>query len=315
MHDKPRASRTIRPAVPARSLLATGLLAGATVAAVAEPIEHPRLAVDLLLPAAAAIDRHGAAIRMALPPDRTPAERHRGTGTLRLTLADLGSAAPDPAALAAARPEPEPAVTAARRDLRPHPIGEAEAEARLAAARLADVETYTAAIMEIADSRRLDPAPIPMVDAASRAAMARIYGGEGAGAAERSGSDGEARLAALEIPAPAFGGAAPIDPVPARFTGLDPRPKRLAEPVAFTVAARLNGAELGPLPLLIRDDRNISIRLADLLPMLRPAIAPERLAALDGRLAGQTYATFNDLRAAGIAVRFDDRDRLLLAAR
>jgi hypothetical protein len=84
------------------------------------------------------------------------------------------------------------------------------------------------------------------------------------------------------------------------------------QPVTFTVAATVNAAQVGRIPLVIRDNQNISVRLADLIPILKPLIASELYDQLANAHAGQTYATFNELRAAGIGVRFDKHDRLLL---
>jgi hypothetical protein len=84
--------------------------------------------------------------------------------------------------------------------------------------------------------------------------------------------------------------------------------------VSLQVSAKVNGAPAGRVSLLIRDSENISVQLSDILPILESAVEPavfERLSALQG----QAYVTFNDLRAAGLSVRFDAHDRLLLGKR
>lgn len=85
--------------------------------------------------------------------------------------------------------------------------------------------------------------------------------------------------------------------------------------LSFAVPARLNGADLGSVSLLIRDGENISVRLGDLLAALKPAIEPAVYERLSTSLAVDDYMTLNELRRAGISVRFDDRDNLLLGSR
>lgn len=82
--------------------------------------------------------------------------------------------------------------------------------------------------------------------------------------------------------------------------------------LTFEVNARIDGASVGRVSLLIKDHSNISVRLGDLLSVLKARIDPalyERLSASD---AANTYITFNELREEGIAVGFDQYDRLNL---
>ena len=82
--------------------------------------------------------------------------------------------------------------------------------------------------------------------------------------------------------------------------------------VAIEVGAKINGAPAGQVLLQIRDNGNFSVRLADLLEMLHHTMEPEIYERLGGSQAGQSYVTLNDLRAAGIPVRFNDEDQLLI---
>ncbi len=91
--------------------------------------------------------------------------------------------------------------------------------------------------------------------------------------------------------------------------------QRTPRGLTFAVTARLNGADVGAVSLLIRDGANISVRLADLLGALRPAIEPALYERLSTSQAADDYMTFNELRAAGISVRFDDGDELLLGSK
>lgn len=99
------------------------------------------------------------------------------------------------------------------------------------------------------------------------------------------------------------------------------RPHQVRDGIAFEVSARVNGATMGRLSLLIAggDIRHpeytcddISVRLADLLVILSPRMDQKLFQALNASQAAEQYVTFNDLRAHGIAVSFDRHDRLLL---
>jgi hypothetical protein len=132
-----------------------------------------------------------------------------------------------------------------------------------------------------------------------------------------------AAMLPVRRPAPAFIGPSAIDRADApaedraRIVPVDPLVAKVAgrRSVALEVSARIDGVKAGRVTLLIRSGDDISIRLADLLAVAAPAMQTgiaERLGAAE---AAQSYVTLNDLRAAGIAVRFDDDDRLLITTR
>lgn len=313
-HSAANVARPIRPA------LTVVLVVGAAVAAAGQPLELPRQPHSLTLSQPVAPSVHAATVRIILPPPAALArvEAHQSTGTLRTALPELEPvavpAAPEPAALAMVRPEKVPLSAAPAKIVQPRPISEAEATGKLADARGKDVAAYSAAVKEIAASRR--PAPIAMVDAGTRAAATRM-----AGTGDFSPSD-SSRMAAVQSPARAMVGSIPMQPdaipmvEPERVALAEPSERKLRSiaSVSLQVSAKVNGAPAGRVSLLIRDSENISVQLSDILPILESAVEPvvfERLSALQG----QAYVTFNDLRAAGLSVRFDAHDRLLLGKR
>ncbi|MBV1686510.1 hypothetical protein KRR38_02205 [Novosphingobium sp. G106] len=190
----------------------------------------------------------------------------------------------------------------------------------LAVARGISEADYSAAMRTITAS----PAPkaIPMVDADSRAALARMNGDD---APPPSGTE---RLDALQPARPALSmapdrsslaEAAPRAASPVGMTGIRmqdddgvSRYRRTAQGLTFDVATTVNGTSVGKVSLLIRDGENISIRLADLLAAVQPSLDPVLYQKLSASQAAQSYMTFNELREAGIAVRFNDNDRLIL---
>lgn len=111
----------------------------------------------------------------------------------------------------------------------------------------------------------------------------------------------------LVQPMPAIAEAAPR-----RGSG---RYRRTVHGLAFEVPAVVSRGGSGTVSLLIRDGRNISVGLADLLTILEPAVAPPVIERLRAAQGAQSHVTLNDLRAAGIRVRFDDDDRLILGRR
>ena len=83
---------------------------------------------------------------------------------------------------------------------------------------------------------------------------------------------------------------------------------------AIEIPTKVNGAPVGSLMLQIRDNQSFSIRLADLLEVVEGTMEPALYERLNRSQAAQSYVTLNDLRAAGIAVRFNDEDQLLIDA-
>jgi len=337
-----------RPAKAAAPALAAFLVTSAGVAAIAQPIE-PRaefvppvriVAPPVLAPAASG-PVHAATVRIVLPaPTPLTRPRHQkfddslGFAPSRLDSigSDLGAISP---AIPQSMPKPAGAPLRMAPDLTdaPQPISATplvsaplhkSPAAGLAAARGISEADYSAAMRTI--SAKPEPKAIPMVDAESRAALARVNGDDAA-------PSGTERLDALQpdrsppsalsmAPARSLAQAAPQA---ARPVGMSPirmqdddgvtRYRRTAQGLAFDVSTTVNNASVGKVSLLIRDGENISIRLADLLAAVQPAIDPALYQKLSASQAAQSYMTFNELREAGISVRFNDNDRLILGTR
>lgn len=305
-------ARLARPTSPAWTAAATLLLTSAGVAAVAEPLAVLRKPAEPPTPGKASQPVRAATVRIVLPPvSFAPIAPQRSPGTVRIVLNALDAADPDAAdphaaALAAATIKPPVSATI----IAPQPVIEpADPEQNLAVARAREMTVYSPARYETADVAK--PESMSMVGDENWAALTRSYD---TSAAPASATD---RTKALRPPAPSQSLVA-VGPLedeagPAPRFGVDaPASKRPAfDTVSLQVSARVNGAAAGRVSLMIRDQDNISIRLADVLGILRPAIDP----TLYDRLSGSTrsYMTFNELRAAGVTVDFDKRDRLILS--
>lgn len=194
--------------------------------------------------------------------------------------------------------------------------------AGLAAARGISEADYSAAMRTITASSV--PKAIPMVDADSRAALARMNGDDTPpSSTERLDALQPARPASSALamaPSRSLAETAPRAASPVGMSGIRmqddddgvTRYRRTPQGLAFDVATTVNGASAGKVSLLIRDGENISIRLADLLAAVQPSLDPALYQKLSGAQAAQSYMTFNELREAGIAVRFNDNDKLIL---
>ena len=328
-----------RPAKAAGPALAAFLVTGAGVAAIAQPIEPraepaPTLALAMVphVPVAKP-SIHAATVRIVLPPSTarqrskladssgfTPSRLDAMTpelGTAAAPSSQLAMAPATPALDMAAAPlVPQGAPKPAPMPMAP-PRGKGGAAGLAAAAGLGDAD-YSAAMRTI--SARPEPKAIPMVDAESRTTLARMNGGEDA-MAPSSRSDRLEALQPAAAPAPARSLIEAGRPHKAQPAGMSSirmqdegisRYRRTSQGLAFDVATSINGASVGKVSLLIRDDENISIRLADLLAAVQPGIAPALYQKLSASQAAQSHVTFNELREAGIAVRFNDDDRLIL---
>jgi hypothetical protein len=230
----------------------------------------------------------------------------------------VAESAPKPAA-APLRMAPPQAIDALQQLSAPQQVSPPQRKSATAdfvgATGLSDAD-YSAAIRTI--SARPEPRAIPMVDAESRAQLARMNGDDDVAPTSTE------RLDALQperTPAPSRSlveaaprEAKPVGMSPIRMQDDDgvSRYHRTAQGLAFDVATTVNGASVGKVSLLIRDGENISIRLADLLSAVQPAIDPVLYQKLSASQSAQSYMTFNELREAGIAVRFNDNDRLIL---
>jgi hypothetical protein len=231
----------------------------------------------------------------------------------------VAESAPKPAA-APLRMAPPQAIDALQQLSAPQQMSPPQRKSATAdfvgATGLSDAD-YSAAIRTI--SARPEPRAIPMVDAESRAQLARMNGDDDVAPTSTE------RLDALQpdrTPAPSRSLVESAAPRETKPVGMSPirmqdddgvsRYHRTAQGLAFDVATTVNGASVGKVSLLIRDGENISIRLADLLSAVQPAIDPVLYQKLSASQSAQSYMTFNELREAGIAVRFNDNDRLIL---
>ena len=302
---------------PPLSALAMFLMVSAGVGIIAQEAERART-FDPAAPL------RTATIRIALPPPAplAPARRNGSTGTLRILLRDVGSVA-SPALPAVPRPVvPKPASLAAssvnvplfapgQTAMDPTPsYGEPEVAAELAQVPGAASAGFAATMQEISANF-------------SAASGGRASGKQRVGAvradrlAEIAGESGASTVSAS---GPSLVASRTADPDPSGSSAraqmllteaMTPRKRKVAS-VSLTVSTLVNGTAAGRVSLLFNDTENISAQLADLLAVLKPALDPELYERLVGSQAAQTYMTFNELREAGIKVRFDADDRLLL---
>lgn len=298
---------------PGRPAVAAFLLVGAGVA-VAQPVDKQHRPIPLSQPTSMITPVvRAATVRIVLPPPAPPAPMQ--VGALRAPLRDLETAPPaepEPADLTLPTAKAAPSGAVARDDA----IDRQPDKQDLAAARGKAMAAYSPARYELVDSRK--PQSISMVGDDDWAAMTRATATP---ETPPSAADRSAALRPREPSPRPISGAVPIplgpsaddgNEAPAALTAAAPaKPSGIAK-VAFDVVARVNGAAAGRVGLLIQDEENISVRLADLLAVLRTRIEPRLYDRLSNAPAAQSYVTFNDLRTAGIAIRFDDRDRLLI---
>lgn len=304
--------------------LVTALAVGAAVAAVAQPLTYqpaPLAAAPIKAPA---VQADTLRLTMPKPTFAAAAARHETAAPKLAPLPlDPDTAVTTPAAPSTAAPAPAPLAVAATK-IQAAPLGTTARIApvirvappqvavdRLAAAKGRDMATYSPTRHTVADSGK--PQGMSMLGDEDWASLTRSQS-----AAQTAGSATD-RSAALQ-PSRKGGrtpvGAMAIEPVAAddRPSASDDADKRI-DSVSLTVATKLNGAAAGRVSLLIRDDENISVRLADLLAVIEPAVEPDLYSRLSASQAAQGYVTLNALRAAGIAIRFDDSDRLVIGTR
>lgn len=83
--------------------------------------------------------------------------------------------------------------------------------------------------------------------------------------------------------------------------------------ISFTMPIEINGRASGSLPLQVSDSNMISVKLADLLEVFRTDPGAGGLAALANTAAAQEYVSFDQIRAAGIPIRYDAaHDRIII---
>ncbi|MEJ5978411.1 hypothetical protein WG901_17290 [Novosphingobium sp. PS1R-30] len=318
-------SQAIKRSVPSFGpALVAALAVGAAVTAIAQPLTYRPAPLAAAPVKVAAIHADTVRLTMPQPALALSAARHEIAAPKLAPLPlDPDTAVTAPASASPAAPAPAPLAVAATK-VSAAPLGTTARIApviriappqiavdRLAAAKGRDMATYSPTRHAVTDSGK--PQAMSMLGDEDWSSLTRSQA-----AAQTAGSATD-RSAALQ---PSRKGARiPIGTTAIDPTATDDRPsasdeadKRI-DSVSLTVATKLNGAAAGRVSLLIRDDENISVRLSDLLAVIEPAVEPDLYARLSASQAAQGYVTLNTLRAAGIAVRFDDRDRLVIGTR
>ena len=283
------------------------------------PSTLPAFAMFLMVGAAAIVQPHArsaepvgaarvpatvraATVRIVLPPPAAlaPTARPRSTGTVRLLLRDLRPAPPPPTALVVSPVEITPLSPAP--SALPADAKDAES-ANLVRGDGRDLVSFSAAMSEItasltaaSDPRRRKAGPVdePLDPAGLRQA-----------------APSPADLLASSTPR-SDPLAAPSDRAQMILTDAMKPKKRTVPSVSLKLSASVNGGAPGRVALLIDDAENIQVRLSDLLAILKPELEPGLYAQLSDSQAAHSYMTLNDLRAAGIKVRFDENDRLVI---
>jgi hypothetical protein len=74
--------------------------------------------------------------------------------------------------------------------------------------------------------------------------------------------------------------------------------------VAHTVAVSINGDDAGQIEVRIRDDHTPEVRVSDVLALVQGMMAPDAYGALRGSASALEFVTFNQIRNAGIDVRY-----------
>ncbi|MCW1430093.1 hypothetical protein [Novosphingobium sp. JCM 18896] len=304
--------------------LVTALAVGAAVTAVAQPLTYqptPLAAAPAKVPA---VQTDTLRLTMPKPTFAVAAVRHEiAAPKLAALPLDPDTAVTAPAAPSTAAPAPAPLAVAAPK-VQAAPLGTTSRIApviriappqvavdRLAAAKGRDMATYSPTRHTVTEAGK--PQAMSMLGDEDWASLTR---GPAAAQTASSANDRSAALQPSRKGARTPVGATAIDPVTTddRPSASDDADKRI-DSVSLTVATKLNGVTAGRVSLLIRDDENISVRLTDLLAVIESSVDPELYTRLGTSQAAQGYVTLNALRAAGIAIRFDDRDRLVIGTK
>jgi hypothetical protein len=83
--------------------------------------------------------------------------------------------------------------------------------------------------------------------------------------------------------------------------------------IDYRIGARVNGGEPASLPLRISRDDQLSVKLGDLLTLVKPQMDPALYAYLAATRGAEEYVTFAAIRSSGVDIRYDAaRDQLLL---
>lgn len=83
--------------------------------------------------------------------------------------------------------------------------------------------------------------------------------------------------------------------------------------IDYRIGVRVNGGEPASLPMRITRDDQLSVKLGDLLAVVKPKMDPALYAYLSSSRGAEEYVSFAAIRAVGIDIRYDAaRDQLLL---
>lgn len=84
--------------------------------------------------------------------------------------------------------------------------------------------------------------------------------------------------------------------------------------IEFDIAVQLDGNLAGSVPLKIGSDRNVSVQLTELLALLRDRMDPQLLEWLSSAYSVNSHISFDQLRSAGIDVRYDAANDIVVMA-
>lgn len=103
----------------------------------------------------------------------------------------------------------------------------------------------------------------------------------------------------------------------------EPGYRQMADGIEFSVGTRINGQAGGKLTLWIagavagrtaQPATGLWVRLGDVLGLLSDRMEPAAFAKLSAAQDANAYVSLGKLRAAGVPVRFDDKDQLVFGA-
>lgn len=75
--------------------------------------------------------------------------------------------------------------------------------------------------------------------------------------------------------------------------------------IEFDIPVQINGSLAGEVPLRIDSERNVRVQMAGLLALLQDRVDPQVHAWLDSTYSVNSHISFDQLRSAGVDVRYD----------
>lgn len=123
-----------------------------------------------------------------------------------------------------------------------------------------------------------------------------------------------AQLALKAAPAARPGKAKAKAPRGTQIGGTIPSNFQLTDgTIDYRIGVRVNGGDPASLPMRITRDDQLSVKLGDLLSVVKPQMDPALYAYLSSSRGADEYVSFAAIRAVGIDIRYDAaRDQLLL---